>query len=139
MPTRTDWYFLGWATSQDATAAECWPGRKFTPTDSTTFYAVWGQPDLVAPDDLITIEQEAFAGSAFHFVALSTKTAEIQQNAFADCPDLVAVYIPSMTTQINAQAFGNRENLPNITLLGPAGGAAETFAAADGFGFIPAD
>ncbi len=139
MPTRTNWYFLGWAASQNATAAGYWPGSRFTPAESVTFYAVWGQPDLLAPDDLMVIDAEAFAGTDFRFAALSAEIAEIRQNAFAGCPNLTAVYIPSAAAVIHPDAFGDRQNLPKMTLLGPADGAAQTFAETHGFGFIPVE
>jgi len=139
VPARTGWFFLGWGMTQNAAVAAYLPGGSITPTESMTLYAVWGKPDLTAPDELTMVEGEAFAGSAFRFAALSTKTVTIQANAFAGCPNLTAVYIPSATTQIDALAFGNRENLPGIILLGPANGAAQTFADANGFGFIPVE
>lgn len=41
MPTRSDYRFLGWATSADATSAEYQPGDQFFTNADTTLYAVW--------------------------------------------------------------------------------------------------
>lgn len=40
-PTRTNYNFLGWATSSTATSAQYQPGGSFTTNATTTLYAVW--------------------------------------------------------------------------------------------------
>lgn len=40
-PTRTNYNFLGWATSASATTAQYQPGGSFTTNVKTTLYAVW--------------------------------------------------------------------------------------------------
>lgn len=47
-PTRTNYNFLGWATSSTATSAQYQPGGSFTANATTTLYAVW-QLAYVAP------------------------------------------------------------------------------------------
>lgn len=47
-PTRTNYNFLGWATSSTATSAQYQPGGAFTANATTTLYAVW-QLAYVAP------------------------------------------------------------------------------------------
>ena len=42
-PTRTNFTFLGWATSASATSAQYQPGDTITPGKSITLYAVWSQ------------------------------------------------------------------------------------------------
>ena len=41
VPTRTGYTFLGWALTDDATAAIYSAGSSFAPTDDVTLYAVW--------------------------------------------------------------------------------------------------
>lgn len=41
VPTRTNYNFLGWATSDSATTARYQPGGSFTTEAATTLYAVW--------------------------------------------------------------------------------------------------
>ncbi len=45
VPTRSNYTFLGWATSSDATSADYQPGGSFTLNSKTTLYAVWGSVD----------------------------------------------------------------------------------------------
>lgn len=40
-PTRTNYNFLGWATSSSATSAQYAPGAKYTADAAATLYAVW--------------------------------------------------------------------------------------------------
>ncbi|MBQ6661617.1 MAG: InlB B-repeat-containing protein [Lachnospiraceae bacterium] len=40
-PVREGYYFLGWATTKTATAAEYKSGNTLTLTDNVTLYAVW--------------------------------------------------------------------------------------------------
>lgn len=41
IPTKTDYNFLGWATSRDATAATIQPGATYSTNAALTLYAVW--------------------------------------------------------------------------------------------------
>ena len=132
-PTRSGWYFLGWAESADAAAAAYLPGDCFRRDADTTLYAVWAQPDLVLPAGLTVIEEEAFAGAAFSFVKLPQQTVSIERNAFADCDKLVYAYIPAEVTDIDPLAFGNASEL---SIIGVSGSAAETFAREHGFVFL---
>lgn len=111
-PTREGYYFVGWGTSPDAATGIT---GKFYPTEDTTLYAVWVQPDFVMPDFLTDIEEEAFAGCAFTFVKLSENTAHVGPRAFADCPNLKYIYIPAETT-VDSTAF---ENVEGLTVFRP--------------------
>ena len=134
IPVREGWNFLGWAESADAADAAYLPGSQWTKETGATLYAVWSQPDFILPAMLTHIEEEAFAGSAFRFVLIPEKTEEIQRAAFADCPNLRYVLIPAACASIDAEAFGSAESL---VILGEPGSAAATFAAAQGFAFVP--
>ena len=111
-PTREGYYFVGWGTSPDAATGIT---GTFYPTEDTTLYAVWVQPDFVMPDFLTDIEEEAFAGCAFTFVKLSENTAHVGPRAFADCPNLKYIYIPAETT-VDSTAF---ENVEGLTVFRP--------------------
>ena len=100
-------------------------------TSATIHYRV--SPDLILPADLITIEQEAFAGGAFTYAKLSDNTVSIAQRAFADCPNLIYIYIPEATTSIDPNAFGD---LSTLTVFGKTGSTAEIFAQTHGFTFV---
>ncbi len=112
-PTREGYYFVGWGTSADATTGIT---GKFYPTEDTTLYAVWVQPDFVMPDALTDIEEEAFAGCAFTFVKLSENTETVGPRAFADCPNLKYIYIPAGAA-VDETAF---QNVEGLTVFRPA-------------------
>ena len=91
------------------------------------------EPDLVLPAMLTSIEDEAFADGAFVYVKLPDQAVSIGWHAFADCPNLAYIYIPAQTTQIDAQAFGNMQDL---TILGKTGSVAQTYAQNHNYTFI---
>ena len=134
IPTRSGYYFLGWAENANAASAAYLPGGSFTKDADTTRYAVWAQPDFVMPAALTTVGEEAFANCAFHFAALSQSTTELERNAFAGCTNLCFVYIPEACVWINRDAFGT---LTNLTILGTSGSYAQTYAQQKGYTFIP--
>ena len=61
------------------------------------------------------------------------ETEKIGYNAFADCPNLICIYIPEATTDIDPYAFGSMNEL---AVFGKYGSYAETYAQAQGFDFI---
>ena len=134
IPTRQDWYFLGWSESANAMVPEYLPGDNFTKDADTTLYAVWGQPDFILPISLETIEESAFENCSFHFAALSEYTTDIQSNAFLNCQNLKYILIPSDNAIINKDAFAGTQNL---TILGTPRSNAEDFATQWGFAFVP--
>ena len=75
-------------------------------------------PDFILPAALTTIEDEAFIGGAFIYVKLPDKAVSIGWHAFADCPNLMYIYIPAQTTEIDEEAFGTMQNL---TIFGETG------------------
>ena len=90
-------------------------------------------PDFILPSDLTSIEEEAFTGDAFIYPKLSANTVSIGRRAFADCPNLIYIYIPEATTSIDPNAF---DNVTGLTIFGKAGSPAETFAQMYGFSFV---
>ena len=81
--------------------------------------------DFVLPAGVETIEAEAFAGIGAKCVILPETVKTIGEKAFADCENLVAVYIPRACRSIDIYAF---QNSP-VTVYGFAGSAAESYAA----------
>ena len=94
---------------------------------------MWKQPDFILPTALTAIESEAFVGGAFTYVKLPDNAISIGWHAFADCPNLVYIYIPQQTTQIDPQAFGYMQGL---TIIGQAETTAETYAKGHNYSFI---
>lgn len=99
--------------------------------EATIHYNV--TPDFFLPDSLTEIDEEAFAGCAFHVVQLPEETASIGKRAFADCPNLTFIYIPNETISIDEYAFDNANDL---TIFGKAGSNAEEYAESHGFNFV---
>lgn len=62
---------------------------------------------LILPDQLKTIEAEAFRGSSVQEVVLPGTLTTIGANAFADCADLALVYMPDSVSSIAGNAFAN--------------------------------
>ncbi|MBQ6365890.1 MAG: InlB B-repeat-containing protein [Oscillospiraceae bacterium] len=134
-PGRDGQFFVGWAESASAVTAVYQPGDTFSQNADTTLYAVWAIPDFILPASLTSIQDEAFAGGAFHFVKLSERTLSIGEDAFANCRNLLYIYIPAATEDINQKAFGET---PTLSIIGQSGSAAEEFAFRHNCPFIAA-
>ena len=94
-----------------------------------------GVPDLILPSALTEIGDEAFMGGAFTFVKLSENSTTIGENAFADCPNLMYIFVPRMNADIDEDAFGTQTEL---TIFGKAGGDVQSYAEDHGFTFVAA-
>lgn len=92
------------------------------------------QPDLILPDALTTIGEEAFAGGKFRYVVLSENTRTVDARAFAECSNLTYILIPNKDTVLDNQAFGD---LSYLVVFGQPDSTAETFAQDHGFTFVP--
>ena len=130
-PVKEGFWFGGWFADSACTSFFDFANTPIT--GDTTVYAAWIVPDLVLPDALTAIGEEAFAGGAFRFAKLSDQTETVARCAFADCPKLAYVYIPEGIRSIDAEAFGAQAGL---TVIGQAGSAAEAFAHAHAYHFI---
>lgn len=82
-------------------------------------------PDCVLPASLQRLEEEALQGCAFRCVLLQKGVTAIGSRAFADSPNLFAVYIPASVTDIAADAFAN---VSGLTIYGEPDSAAQSFA-----------
>lgn len=91
-------------------------------------------PDLILPANLSVIGDQAFSGGNFKYVKLPDRAISIGFRAFANCQNLKKIYIPSQTTQIDDDAFGEARYL---TIEGVPGSVAESYAKSHGFGFKP--
>ena len=66
---------------------------------------------LTMPQELIQIEDEAFEGGTFTHVYLGSKVQSIGSKAFANCPNLMYIEIPTGTELIADDAFLNSLNV----------------------------
>ncbi len=90
-------------------------------------------PDFTLPAALSSIEDEAFCGIAAVSVRLPETVTGIGDRAFADCPALRQIIIPTGVTEIDEDAFAGVERL---LIVGVPGSSAEQFAAARGYAFL---
>lgn len=93
-------------------------------------------PDFTLPNATQIIDEEAFSGIAAKRVKLPEGVTAIRRLAFANCPNLVGIYIPEDCTSIATNAF---TGCANLTIYGQAGSYAEFFAGKHGFAFQAAD
>ena len=88
----------------------------------------------VLPKGTVRILDEAFRGTASGIVELPEGVTYIGQKAFADCRYLAEILIPAAAETIAADAF---DGAWQLTVFGSADSAAETYALAHGFDFVP--
>ena len=98
-----------------------------------TGYLQPGIFELVLPNNLTTIEAEAFDGSSINSVKLQDKVTSIGSRAFADCGKLKQIYIPASVTSIAADAF---EGTRGLTIYCPANSFAAEYAFTYGIDYI---
>ena len=79
---------------------------------------------LTLPEDLETVEADAFRGSPAERVVVGERVTEIRAGAFADMANLRTVVFKGMDTEIAESAF----NTDGLTFLCPAGSHAEAYA-----------
>ena len=135
IPLYPDHTFMGWAAVPDGEVVYQ-PGDSYVKDENITLYAVWKpdriDPDFILPDDLKTIEDEAFAGCAFQYAYLPEGTEAIGSKAFADCSNLAFIHIPESCTSIAKDAFAG---VTGLTIFGQEGSCAEFYAGKYGFMF----
>ena len=114
------------------------PGTAYVIIGNVTVTALWEsipiEPDFILPEDLTEIGEEAFAGCAFAYVRLSEHVERIGNLAFADCPNLLHIYIPEAANSIASDAFSGVS--ASMVIHGKANSYAEIYASQYGFGFI---
>ena len=95
------------------------------------------EPDFILPNDLYKIEEEAFAGLPMTTVKCPEGLIAIGERAFADCAEMVQIYIPESCVYINKTAFEGTNVA--LTIFGKVDTAAEMFARLYGYGFVEAE
>ena len=88
---------------------------------------------LILPADTVSVEAEAFRGTAAERVIINDGCTSIGNDAFLNCAHLIRVDIPASVTEI-----GTGGNNPfagcaaDLVIITPEGSTADTFAAAHG-------
>ena len=133
-PTKDGYWFTGWYADSGFTTLFDFDTAI---SADTTVYARWAVPDFVLPSALSVIGEEAFRDGAFSFAVLPENAVTVGPLAFADCDDLMFIYIPASVEDIDSTAFGS---LTGLTILGTPSitpSTAESFAATHGYAFVP--
>ena len=138
VPTARNRIFKGWSARKDAAEAQYQPGGSYTADSDVVLYAVWEEleADLVLPEELKEIGEEAFEGGTFRCVRVGENVETIGSRAFADCGELRYMIIPERTAYIAPDAFVGTNGL---TIIGESGSYAEQYAQEYGFDFIEND
>lgn len=92
-------------------------------------------PCLSLPAALTNVEESAFEGlTDVSFVLAQENCAAIGKDAFKNCPKLIVIQLPA-NCAIDEAAFSGSTDLR--TIIAPAGGTVETWAAAHNVAFLP--
>ena len=84
------------------------------------------------PADLVTVEEEAFMGLPVTGIFCCNGLRTIGPRAFANCSNLLYIYIPSTVDSIAPDAF---VGCPGVIILGVKNSPAQDFASAHGYRF----
>ena len=77
LPTRNGYYFLGWATSSNATTAQYQPGASYYLNGSKTLYAVWDLIDKAGPNIYdIDISYGGFSNKSLNSYTIELKVKD---------------------------------------------------------------
>lgn len=90
-------------------------------------------PILSLPEDLKTIEEGAFDGSAAACVVVPDGCETIGDYAFANCPTLTIIRLPDSVTGISEYAFSGCED---CVIVAPIGSVAIVFAENNGIQYV---
>ncbi len=104
-----------------------------------------GLTSITIPDSVTSIDSQAFERcSGLKSIKIGNSVTSIGEDAFCGCPGLTSVMIPESVKKIGENAFGyyngrefSKERIPNFTIYGYAGTAAETYAKENEFNFVP--
>ena len=82
--------------------------------------------ELVLPSVTKTVRSHSFTGASFEAVTVPSGCREIAEYAFADCRDLVCLFLPESVKAIDETAFTCCDAL--VCVIAPQGSYAEKWA-----------
>ncbi len=117
---------------------------------SFAFQSCGSLTNIIIPDSVITISSHVFCWCLnLKNITIGKNVNSIGSLAFYHCPKLTSVIIPKSVTKIGNAAFGyfdyfgentvETRKIPNFTIYGYTGTAAETYANKNGFTFVALD
>ncbi len=134
VPERRGFTFVAWTLNQDGNGAEYLPGEVFSLNENAVLFAQWRPTDIMRlPNDLKTIEEEAFANCNAYIIYVPNGCTTILDGAFMNNAQLLEIHIPASVTSIAFDAF---ENCPNIVIYAPEGSRAAKLATSLGIPYI---
>ena len=95
----------------------------------TAFWLPGGEETAILPAGLEEIRESAFEHSGLRYAVVPGSCGSIGARAFADCGELLAVFVPGNVTAIGPEAF---DNSPLAVIMTPAGSFAAQWAEANG-------
>lgn len=69
---------------------------------------------LTIPDGKTIIKAEEYAGQLFSQVEFPSSLLQIEERAFADCPELTSVWLPEQLEEIGREAFAGCVKLRKV-------------------------
>lgn len=92
------------------------------------------EPDAILPESLTAVEEQAFRSCGFQYVWCGDNISAIRSGAFADCPNLRYLRLPTTETEIDQYALPVDRDL---CIIGVPGSFADIYAHEHGFAFNP--
>ena len=105
----------------------------FQTVKATAIFECAAASVMKLPDQLTSIEEEAFEGSPAEAFELGSQVKTIGSRAFADCMNLYKITIPATELTIAEDAF---EGSNSVTIVAPAGSDAIEYAIEHGLRWI---
>lgn len=126
-PTRTNYDFLGWATSSTATVAEYQPNETITLSDSDTLYAVWKLAYVASTiSDISAVrcnsDSDGTSNDEGNYGKLTFKVSKYSNGSEQFYPDISAVYDTNREITLSYTEEGNNirtyTSNPHFSLTG---------------------
>lgn len=133
-PTRFGYRFTGWYTKADGGNLII-PDTNIYLTNDETIYAHWEKlQDLVLPEQLGYISDQAFYGSAAESISVPATVAGIGSRAFGNCAQLITVRICASTAEIAPDAF--EDHSPELVIYCEENSPAHKLARDKGIHYV---
>ena len=132
VPRKQGGIFKGWYTTEGTLVT-----GSTAIVSNLALTARWSEPTrMTLPEDLTSIEEEAFAGTAPNVVIIPQSVTSIGSRAFADNQDLYSMVVYSRSITIASDSFAE---CPNMTVYGYQDSAIDTYCSARGIPFVAVD
>lgn len=107
---------FGTSAFSGCTALDSIDLRSATSMKNEAFYRCSSLKNFILGDDLQTIPEYAFYGTAIDTIATSRNVTTIESSAFRECPSLVSISLSAGLLSIGDNAFYNCPSLVSVSL-----------------------